>query len=89
MKAVFSTFAVIFMQLSLATLADTKPHIWDNGTKTDFDKIADAKTLLSAEKYETYRAMLSRQNCDAAASILNKAFVDRYPELSFTKEAES
>ncbi|MGI9481689.1 MAG: hypothetical protein ACR2OR_04940 [Hyphomicrobiales bacterium] len=89
MKLIFDVIALIAMLAGLMSPTFAETYTCQNGTKTDLGKIADAKTLLDAQKYETYSAMLAKKDCDSAASILNKAFISRYPELSFAREAES
>ncbi len=78
MRYVIMTSFIFFS----ATASWAEKMMWNEGIETKYFDSAPASVLLTASKYKAYRKLIKDMDCGPAALMLNKAFVQRYPQFS-------
>jgi hypothetical protein len=82
----FFSFALVFVHTTLLANAIEEGELYSlrfGGQKHQLNigELADAKTLLGSEIFQTYKSQLNAMSCEAAGALLNEAFVQKYPAL--------
>jgi hypothetical protein len=88
MKSIFAFKMIVILCCVAATPAHARFYTWDNGERQNLDEIADKKSLFGPKNYQIYKNYLDTMDCNTASTMLNTAFIARYPDYADVKEPE-